>query len=129
MTKLVFISGPMTGILDHNRPAFHEAAHRLRAHGYHVINPAELRPEDHQLLNRCTRRDLQILLAFPVEGIATLPDGPEIHPDFPPSKGMKVERNLALDCLHVPIASVEEWLACDPLVGIPVDITIDQVTR
>jgi hypothetical protein len=126
--KLVFISGPMTGIPDHNRPVFHAAAKQLRDHGYHVINPAELRPEDHQLLNRCTRRDLQILLAFPVEGLATLPDGPEIHPDFPPSRGMAVERNLAKTCLHVPVATVSQWLSCSPDIGVPVDITMDQAT-
>lgn len=126
--KLLFVSGPMTGIPDHNRPAFHAAAKQLRDHGYHVINPAELRPEEHQLLNRCTRRDLQILLAFPVEGIATLPDGPEIHPDFPPSRGMSVENHLAKTCLHVPVATVSQWLSCSPDIGVPVDITMGQAT-
>jgi hypothetical protein len=127
MAKLLFVSGPMTGMPDHNRAAFHAASKRLRNHGYYVINPAELRPEDHTILNRCTRRDLQILLAFPVEGIATLPDGPEIHPDFPPSSGMAVERNLANTCLHVPVLRVDEWLSLDPESDTALDLS-DRMT-
>lgn len=32
----------MTGLPEHNRPAFHEAADELRFKGYEVFNPAEL---------------------------------------------------------------------------------------
>ena len=42
MTKTVYISGPMTGIPDHNYPAFHAAAAQLRAAGYTVLSPAEI---------------------------------------------------------------------------------------
>jgi len=38
----VYLSGPMTGLPDFNRPAFHAAAAALRAQGYVVINPAEV---------------------------------------------------------------------------------------
>ena len=38
----IYISGPMTGILDHNTHAFNAAASRLRKQGHFVINPAEL---------------------------------------------------------------------------------------
>lgn len=37
----VYVAGPMTGIEDHNDPAFSEAAKLLRAAGWHVENPAE----------------------------------------------------------------------------------------
>lgn len=37
----VYLAGPMTGIPEHNFPAFHEAATKLRATGLHVENPAE----------------------------------------------------------------------------------------
>lgn len=39
--KSLFLSGPMSGHLDYNRPAFHAEAARLRALGYRVENPAE----------------------------------------------------------------------------------------
>ncbi len=38
--KKVYISGPMTGYTDHNRPAFDYAEKLLREHGYDVVNPA-----------------------------------------------------------------------------------------
>lgn len=37
----IYIAGPMSGLPDNNYPAFHAAAVRLRARGWHVENPAE----------------------------------------------------------------------------------------
>ena len=37
----IYISGPMTGIADNNRPAFNRAAAKLRAMGHNCENPAE----------------------------------------------------------------------------------------
>lgn len=37
----LFLSGPMSGLPEHNYPAFNREAARLRALGYHVENPAE----------------------------------------------------------------------------------------
>ncbi len=45
----VYLAGPMSGLPDHNYPAFHAAAARLRAAGHQVINPAELHPDMQQL--------------------------------------------------------------------------------
>ncbi len=39
--RRVYISGPMTGQLDWNFPAFHAAAAAWREAGWEVINPAE----------------------------------------------------------------------------------------
>ncbi len=39
--KTIYIAGPMTGIPEHNFPAFNEAAARLREEGWFVVNPAE----------------------------------------------------------------------------------------
>lgn len=38
---VVYVSGPMTGYPEHNYPAFHEAATKLRSEGFEVVNPAE----------------------------------------------------------------------------------------
>ena len=38
----IYIAGPMSGIKDYNRPAFHAAAAKLRAKGHEVVSPAEL---------------------------------------------------------------------------------------
>lgn len=42
MAKLVYLSGPMSDLPDHNFPAFDAMAGSLRGAGFHVINPAEL---------------------------------------------------------------------------------------
>lgn len=36
----VYIAGPMTGLPDHNFPAFFEAEEQIRADGHDVLNPA-----------------------------------------------------------------------------------------
>ena len=41
--KRVFISGPMTGIEDYNRPAFMAAEEKLKKAGFSVFNPAWMR--------------------------------------------------------------------------------------
>lgn len=122
MTKLLFLSGPMRGFPELNRPAFHVAAKLLRDHGYHVVSPAELCEQSRQPGHKhCARKDLQALLTFPFDGLATLPDGPTLHPLRPPSQGMRIERTLAVECLRIVVAPVEQWLACDPAVGVVLD--------
>jgi len=37
----IYIAGPMTGLPEHNFPAFHAAAKRLREAGWEAVNPAE----------------------------------------------------------------------------------------
>ena len=44
--KRVFISGPMTGIEDFNRPAFMKAQEKLRKAGFSVFNPAWMEFDD-----------------------------------------------------------------------------------
>jgi len=39
--KRIYIAGPMTGLPDHNFPAFYEAAKRLQEAGWETVNPAE----------------------------------------------------------------------------------------
>jgi len=39
--KRIYIAGPMTGLVEHNFPAFHAAADRLRKAGWDAVNPAE----------------------------------------------------------------------------------------
>ncbi|MGE5607641.1 MAG: DUF4406 domain-containing protein, partial [Bacillota bacterium] len=40
-TKPLYLSGPMSGLPEHNIPAFNAAAARLRRLGFCVVNPAE----------------------------------------------------------------------------------------
>ena len=42
MTRIIYISGPITGMIEDNQPAFAAMAAQLRADGPTVINPHEL---------------------------------------------------------------------------------------
>lgn len=53
----------MTGIPEHNFPAFNSAAARLRGLGYDVVNPVDLNPiEAQSSWHQCLRNDLSALL-------------------------------------------------------------------
>lgn len=44
--KKIYISGPMTGIKEYNRPAFNAVEKSLRDKGYEVFNPAKIKGLD-----------------------------------------------------------------------------------
>lgn len=55
----LYISGPMSGLPEHNFPAFNAQAARLRALGYSVINPAEINSDGKDSWHQCLRNDLK----------------------------------------------------------------------
>jgi hypothetical protein len=58
----IYVSGPMSGLLNNNVPAFNKAAKALRKKGYRVVNPAELdRGEPCRTWGDCLRRDIRHL--------------------------------------------------------------------
>ena len=68
--KRIYLSGPMTNMLDLNFPLFHTTAASLREAGHTVINPAELNP-DPGTWSECMRRDIKALMGC--DTVATLP--------------------------------------------------------
>src|SRR3990167_6565432 len=63
----IYISGPMSGIEDHNFPAFHSMANALRDAGYDVINPAELHDgETHHPHCTYMRTDLALVTSVDI---------------------------------------------------------------
>lgn len=58
---MIYLSGPMSGIPDHNRLAFRGAANLLRALGHTVLSPAEF-PNDGKSWEECLRLDILFLL-------------------------------------------------------------------
>ena len=82
----LYVAGPMSGLPDHNYPAFHEAARKLRAAGYTVLNPAENgRPPGDPW--QAFMRDA-IALLIQCDAVALL-DG------WQNSRGAVIEQNLA----------------------------------
>lgn len=96
---LLYISGPMTGIAEHNFPAFNDAAERLMDAGFDVSNPAA-NGEGRMSWADYLRHDLKDVLK--ADGIALLPD-------WTTSKGARLEVHVAR-ALEVPIGYVDRWV-------------------
>lgn len=100
--RVLYLAGPMTGLPQHNFPAFMKAAERLRHQGYTVFNPAE-NPATNGIINPRSyymRLDIFAIIgstvyANPVDGIAVLPD-------WFRSRGARLEVEIGLE-LGVPI--------------------------
>lgn len=60
--KRIYLSGAMTGIPEHNFPAFNAEAARLRALGFDVVNPVDINPDVSTSWHECMRNDLAALL-------------------------------------------------------------------
>lgn len=90
----IYLSGPMTGLPEYNRPAFNAIAEELRSEGKTVFNPAELGEPD-LIHNRAwyMRKDLEGLLKCDI--VYVLPGWDE-------SEGAKLEIEIAKQ-LEMPI--------------------------
>lgn len=92
----VYLSGPMSGLIDSNFPEFHRWAALLRAAGYDVVSPAEI--QEAGTWELCLRSDLRELCTC--EGIALMPG-------WENSKGANLELHVAhrlgLKVLHLPL--------------------------
>lgn len=82
----IYLSGPMTGMLAFNYPAFNAEAAKLRALGHRVFNPAESDLPEASTWQEHMREDLQALLGCN-----------RIHllPGFGTSKGAMLELVVA----------------------------------
>lgn len=98
----LYISGPMSGLPEYNRPAFDRAQEDLIQAGYVVLNPAQLEePCPNPQWRHWMRAALELML---------LAGGLAVLPDWNTSVGAKVEIDLARR-LEMPIHPVEHWLA------------------
>ncbi len=99
MPKL-YISGPMTGIKEHNYPAFFKAERKLLAAGYEVSNPAQYVAKFGETWEDCLRRDIKDLMDC--QGVAILKGWGD-------SRGALLETDIARR-LNMPILPVKQWV-------------------
>ena len=91
----------MTGLKDHNVPAFTKAAKALRDAGYRVVNPPELDLKDPQRnWEDCLRRD--IIHEMGCQEIATLPG-------WKKSRGANLEIYIGKQ-IKMPVHTVSYYL-------------------
>jgi hypothetical protein len=92
----IYLSGPMSGLPEHNFPAFMRYAAELRAAGHSVVNPAEINIDAALSWKQCLRADVRELADC--DAIALMP-GWEI------SEGAQLELHIAhrlgLEVLHI----------------------------
>ncbi len=98
---LLYVSGPMTGIPEHNYPAFHAAAAALRRAGYMVANPAEKALPLGLPWATYLRHDIADLVKC---------DGVALLPGHESSKGATLEVMIA-NALGMNVAAIDGWLA------------------
>jgi len=100
----IYIAGPMSGLPEHNYPAFYAAEKKLVNLGHHVINPARLDDESGETARTWDwylRRDLQAML-----GSA---DVVVLLPGWESSRGAMLERYVALT-LGMIVLTLQEVL-------------------
>ncbi len=99
----LYVSGPITGLPDLNKPAFAEAAEQLRAAGHSVINPHEVGEASELLLpwEDYLRADLIAMLQG-ADALAMLPG-------WVNSRGATLEYHIA-ERLGWEAKPWEEWL-------------------
>lgn len=104
MTTL-YIAGPMTGLPEFNYPAFNEAADRLRAAGYSVLNPVDSEQENTtgqpQEWRWYMRRALRMV---------THADAIALLPGWEKSRGARLEYEVG-GHLGMVMGAVEHWLS------------------
>ena len=100
--KRIYLAGPMTGLPDFNRPAFHAAAKDLRDQGHEVVNPAEL----------CDKHGTSHSWEWYMrQGLKALADCDAIVmlPGWEGSRGARIEHwtAMAVGMLAIPYLSLE----------------------
>lgn len=96
----LYVSGPMTGIKDHNFPAFRAASAQLAAAGYSVEDPSVKGVIDGWTWEQYLRHDLREMLTC---------DGVAILPGWWNSRGALLEIDVAHK-LSMPVNLFDVWL-------------------
>lgn len=93
----IYLSGPMTGLPEHNYPAFSKATDKLRNEGHEVYSPHEYMPP-----GKPTKEELRGAFSAYCRFICEDAESLYILPNWENSMGVKAEKSLA-ECLSLEI--------------------------
>lgn len=117
----VYISGPMTGLPDHNFPAFEAAASRLRGEGHDVVSPHELTLAHYGTLENAARYPWKEHLKVDVTALPSV-DEVVVLPGWPASRGARLEVAIARE-LGIRVSDYETGLELSPVKSLLTRIT------
>lgn len=102
--KTVYLSGPMTGVEEFNRPAFDHAAEELRSMGFEVLVPGENEAYDPVELAtmEVSRQKREFYISRDIELILEHSDFVVVLPGWESSEGAKLEIAVA-EAVGIPI--------------------------
>lgn len=109
LPRVLYVSGPMTGLPEFNYPAFEAATVALRAAGYTVVSPHELDADAGVDLATFGPAERRAALARDAEAVLTA-DGVATLPGVAMSSGARAELALAA-AIPIPVAALARWLA------------------
>jgi len=101
----LYLQGPITGFEDTYKKNFAEAAEKLRAAGYEVVNPAELDESEgvRRTKREYMRRDLKIIINDEaILGIAQLPGSDNSMGSF--------QEAVVGEAVEILVLPVDYWL-------------------
>lgn len=92
----VYLSGPMTGYVDNNFPAFEKHAIQLRKAGFNVVSPHEI--EEVPSWDECLKKDIAAMVGC--DAVVTMPG-------WQTSRGARLETAIAI-MVGIPVMTVDD---------------------
>jgi hypothetical protein len=111
----LYVSGPITGYPEHNKPLFDAVSDKLRGAGHEVLNPHDVCTVlgEHDCLGPCVTSDALLpwedYLRADLSAMLQRADGLAMLPGWENSRGALLERHVAI-ALGWPIQPWEDWL-------------------
>ena len=120
----IYLSGPMTGIEEFNRPAFDAAARNLRDRGFDVIVPGENETYDEIELARAevSKQKREFYLSRDLTYIIEFADFVVVLPGWESSEGAKLEVVVA-QAIGVPVFNYTDGSLLRKVVRMEVETT------